>query len=261
MDIDKNIKFISNIYKKEIEKITIFYFILAPTMIIISYFIVENSDKQLKTIFPILITITNLLIGNYFSKSYSKRYNYYLYTVENSYEIYKNKFYSHKLEQLNKYYLTKLEHAGYHLSIVIIGFSFFPYFKFLPIPLKVLLGSIIFIFFIFMLNKILVNEFSTKIHRTNNIVVLILYKILFIDNSQRKRHSRRLKIYLRLFIKFKRPYNLKYLNSTSMLIFHLTFMRFIILVIRMLFVFSIILVSFALASFIVIIIMKIFNIN
>lgn len=112
-----------------------------------------------------------------------------------------------------------------------------------------------------MLNKILVNEFSTKIHRTNNIVVLILYKILFIDNSQRKRHSRRLKIYLRLFIKFKRPYNLKYLKSTSMLIFHLTFMRFIILVIRMLFVFSIILVSFALASFIVIIIMKIFNIN
>ncbi|EOT0257087.1 hypothetical protein ACKZ7T_06815 [Staphylococcus aureus] len=146
MDIDKNIKFISNIYKKEIEKITIFYFILAPTMMIISYLIVENSDKQLKTIFPILITITNLLIGNYFSKSYSKRYNYYLYTVENSYEIYKNKFYSHKLEQLNKYYLTKLEHAGYHLSIVIIGFSFFPYFKFLPIPLKVLLGSIIFIF-------------------------------------------------------------------------------------------------------------------
>ncbi|SUK78419.1 Uncharacterised protein [Staphylococcus aureus] len=115
-------------------------------MMIISYLIVENSDKQLKTIFPILITITNLLIGNYFSKSYSKRYNYYLYTVENSYEIYKNKFYSHKLEQLNKYYLTKLEHAGYHLSIVIIGFSFFPYFKFLPIPLKVLLGSIIFIF-------------------------------------------------------------------------------------------------------------------
>ena len=46
-----------------------FIFILAPTMLMISYLIVENSDQQLKTIFPILITITNLLIGNYFSKT------------------------------------------------------------------------------------------------------------------------------------------------------------------------------------------------